>query len=289
MKSLNNKNIAFIGLGLMGAPMARNLKKAGACVHVFNRSSEKTEALKQEGFDTLSCLSQATACEFIICMVSDTQAVEQVLFAKNGVLSKKVPGTVFIDMGTTEISATRSFASQLEDSNMKYIDAPVSGGEIGAIDATLSIMVGAKQADFEQALPVFEALGSKIIHVGDVGCGQIAKAANQIIVGLNIGAVAEAFALARDGGADLNRVWEALSGGFADSKILRVHGKRMIENSFKPGGKATTQHKDLSQALKFAEENGTQLPSTELCLELYRRLIDKGDGALDHSALFRLF
>jgi len=289
MKLLDSKYIAFIGLGLMGIPMARNLKRAGATVRVYNRSANKTQAMANEGFETLSCAAEATACEFVICMVSDTQAVEQVLFSPDGLASNPSPGTVFIDMGTTEISATRKFAARIADKQMTYIDAPVSGGEIGAVDGTLSIMVGAQQPDFERAVPIFEVLGSSVTHIGGIGCGQIAKAANQIIVGLNIAAVAEAFALCRDGGADLNKVREALSGGFADSRILKVHGKRMIDNSFAPGGKAITQEKDLSQALKFAEENGTKLPSSELCCELYRKLIRKGDGQLDHSALYRLF
>ena len=289
VQSLANTNIGFIGLGLMGKPMARNLAKAGANVTVYNRSTGPLNELAEQGFSTADSPASAAVNDFIICMVSNTSAVETVLFDKNGVAERAIPGTLVIDMGTTEVDATRTFATQLQSAGINFIDAPVSGGEIGAIEGSLSIMVGATEEDFLRALPLLEILGDRIRHVGDVGSGQIAKAANQIIVGLTIGAVAEAFALARDGGADLDKVWNALSGGFADSRILQLHGRRMIEQRFAPGGTALTQHKDLDQALTFAEQNGTQLPAAELCRELYERLIQQGDGELDHSALYRIY
>ena len=192
-------------------------------------------------------------------------------------------------MGTTEVGATRKFAIRLIEAGINFVDAPVSGGEVGAIEGALSIMVGASESDMQCVKPILDVLGKQVVHVGDVGSGQIAKAANQIIVGLTIGAVAEAFALARDGGADLDKVWQALSGGFADSRILQLHGRRMIEQNFAPGGTARTQHKDLSQALTFADSNATNLPSTELCRDLYEKLICQGDGQMDHSALFRIY
>lgn len=289
MKPLTSTKIGFIGLGLMGKPMARNLRNAGAQVTVFNRSQSSVHELVNEGFEAAESPARAASSQFVICMVSDTAAVENVLFGQNGVIESQNSDCTVIDMGTTEITATREFAHRLDAVGIRYVDAPVSGGEIGAVNAQLSIMVGASEADMQRTRAIFEVLGRRVVHVGTVGSGQIAKAANQIIVGLTIGAVAEAFALARDGGADLDRVWQALGGGFADSRILQLHGRRMIDESYAPGGKVTTQHKDLVQALKFAETNQTRLPSTSLCRNLYNDLIQRGEGELDHSALFRLY
>ena len=289
MKLLDSMNIGFIGLGLMGKPMARNLKRAGAQVSVYNRSRQKVDELAKEGFTPLACPAEAAKSSVVICMVSDTAAVEEILFGENGIIKAAPADSLVIDMGTTEVGATRKFAIRLIEAGFHFVDAPVSGGEVGAIEGTLSIMVGASESDMQRVKPILDVLGKQVVHVGDVGSGQIAKAANQIIVGLTIGAVAEAFALARDGGADLDKVWQALSGGFADSRILQLHGRRMIEQNFVPGGTARTQHKDLSQALTFANSNATNLPSTELCRNLYEKLICQGDGQMDHSALFRLY
>ena len=282
-------NIGFIGLGLMGKPMARNLKRAGAQVSVYNRSRQKVDEMTKEGFTPLASPAEAAKSSVVICMVSDTVAVEEILFGKNGIIKAAQADLLVIDMGTTEVGATRKFAIRLIEAGINFVDAPVSGGEVGAIEGTLSIMVGASESDIQRVKPILDVLGKQIVHVGDVGSGQIAKAANQIIVGLTIGAVAEAFALARGGGADLDKVWQALSGGFADSRILQLHGRRMIEQNFVPGGTARTQHKDLSQALTFADSNATNLPSTELCRDLYEKLIRQGNGQMDHSALFRLY
>ena len=289
MKLLDSMNIGFIGLGLMGKPMARNLKRAGARVSVYNRSRQKVDELAKEGFTPLACPAEAAKSSVVICMVSDTAAVEEILFGENGIIKAAPADSLVIDMGTTEVGATRKLAIRLIEAGLHFVDAPVSGGEIGAIEGTLSIMVGASESDMQRVKPILDVLGKQVVHVGDVGSGQIAKAANQIIVGLTIGAVAEAFALARDGGADLDKVWQALSGGFADSRILQLHGRRMIEQNFVPGGTARTQHKDLSQALAFANSNATNLPSTELCCDLYEKLICQGDGQMDHSALYRLY
>ncbi len=289
MKPLTSRKIGFIGLGLMGKPMARNLRNAGAKVTVFNRSQSSVDELVNEGFEAADSPASTASSQFVICMVFDTAAVKDVLFGQNGVIESQNPDCTVIDMGTTEVTATREFAERLDTVGIRYVDAPVSGGEIGAVNAQLSIMVGASEADMQRTRAIFDVLGRRVVHVGDVGSGQIAKAANQIIVGLTIGAVAEAFALARDGGADLDRVWQALGGGFADSRILQLHGRRMIDESYAPGGKVTTQHKDLVQALKFAQANQTQLPSTALCRDLYKDLIRRGEGELDHSALFRLY
>lgn len=289
MKPLTTTTIGFIGLGLMGKPMARNLKNAGANVAVFNRSQHSVGELVNEGFVATDSPACAAHSNFVICMVSDTAAVENVLFGPSGVIETQNPDCTVIDMGTTEVNATRDFAKRLNAAGIRFVDAPVSGGEIGAINAQLSIMVGASDRDMQRTQGIFDVLGQQVVHVGSIGAGQIAKAANQIIVGLTIGAVAEAFALARDGDADLERVWQALSGGFADSRILQIHGRRMIDGSFSPGGKAATQLKDLVQALRFADTNHTRLPATSLCRDLYQQLIEHGEGELDHSALFRLY
>lgn len=289
---MNNPKFAtvgFIGLGLMGKHMARNLRQAGIDVTVFNRSKPVLQEFAKQKFKIADSYSKAAQSDVTICMVSDTAAVEEVIFGNDGVISGVRPGSTFIDMGTTEVEATRVFAKKLSRVNVDYVDAPVSGGEIGAKEGTLSIMVGAQKSCFDRVRPILRILGKQVIHVGDVGSGQIAKAANQVIVGLTISAIAEAFALARDGGADLEKVWQALSGGFADSRILQLHGRRMIEQSYEPGGTAITQHKDLVQALTFAKSTGTNLPSTKLCRDLYKKLIDQNDGHLDHSALFRIY
>lgn len=274
----------------MGKPMARNLRKSGANVIVFNRSLPALKEMESEGFATAHSPAEVAAkVDMVICMVSDTPAVESVLLGDSGVVHGIREGSIVIDMGTTEVQATRRFAKIFNQKSVGYVDAPVSGGEIGAIDGTLSIMVGASESEMERVKPVLNALGKQVTHIGEIGCGQIAKAANQIIVGLTIGAVSEAFALAQHGGANLEQVWKALSGGFAGSRILEVHGRRMIEDNFRPGGAATTQRKDLKQALDFASAIGLDLPSTHLCHDLYDKLVQRGEGGLDHSALFRLY
>ena len=290
MTELDGLHIGFIGLGRMGKPMACNLKSSGAQVTVFNRSRAVLDDLAAQGFKIAnSCAELAADCEIIICMVSDTAAVKAVLFDDQGVVHGLRAGSIVIDMGTTEVQSTRTFARQVQELGAGYVDAPVSGGEIGAIERSLSIMVGATQQDLARVQPVLQALGRQVVHVGEVGCGQIAKAANQVIVGLTIGAVAEAFALAERSGADLAQVQKALSGGFADSRILELHGRRMIEGNYQPGGTAVTQAKDLRQALEFAKAIGLELPATDLCHNRYTQLIKQGDGELDHSALFRLY
>ncbi len=290
MPHLHNTKIGFIGLGLMGRPMARNLKYAGAEVTVFNRSEPAMEELEKEGFSVArSPASAAEDADSVICMVSDTSAVESVLFGDSGVVHGIRTGSVVIDMGTTEVQATRIFARRFTARAVEFVDAPVSGGEVGAIEGTLSIMVGASATSLRRVLPVLQVLGRQVTHIGNVGCGQIAKTANQIIVGLTISAVAEAFAVAKAGGADLNRVWQALESGFAGSRVLELHGKRMIDRNFRPGGTADTQKKDLDQALEYASAIGIDLPSTQLCRNRYEELIQSGHGGLDHSALFHLY
>ena len=283
---LTNVKIGFIGLGLMGKPMCRNLHQAGAQLFVYNRTHAVAESMQQPGITAIENLSDlANHADIFIMMVSDTSAVESILFEENGLSRSLKPGSLVIDMGTTTVSATREFAQKLRTIDVDYIDAPVSGGEIGAINGDLVIMAGGSDSSIKKALPIFNVLGKSTVHIGDIGTGQITKAANQVIVGLNIGAVAEAFTLAKRAGADISKVREALLGGFAASRILEVHGQRMIDESFQPGGKIVTQHKDLTQALELAKEYNQSLPATELNRQLYNKLIQQGKGGLDHSAL----
>ena len=290
MTPLEHDRIGFIGLGLMGRPMCLNLHRAGARLVIHNRSRAAVDQLIRDGIEPAdSPAGVARRAETVVLMVSDTPAVEQVLFGSNGLADGLQRGTLVIDMGTTAVAATRKFAARLQQSGVDFIDAPVSGGQIGARDASLAIMAGGSVAAIERARPLFDVLGKTFTHVGAVGAGQVAKAANQVIVGRNIGAVAEALALAESAGVDPAKVRQALLGGFAASRILEVHGQRMIDRSFAPGGKVTTQHKDLSQALDLAASRHLELPATRLNMELYQRLIEAGDGTLDHSALIRLY
>ena len=289
MTSLSGYHIGFIGLGLMGRPMCLHLHRAGAELTIHNRSRAVVDELIQPGIVAADRPAEvARQADMVVLMVSDTPAVEQVIFGPNGLIRGLQPGTLIIDMGTTSAMATREFSRRLQQMGADLIDAPVSGGQIGARDASLAIMAGGANTAIERACPLFEVLGKTFTHVGNVGAGQVAKAANQVIVGLNIGAVAEALALADSAGVDMAKVRHALMGGFAASRVLEVHGQRMIEGNFMPGGKVTTQHKDLRQAIELGTSQGLTLPATELNMGLYQTLIDRGDGALDHSALFRL-
>ncbi len=288
MTSLNGMTIGFIGLGLMGKPMAENLKAAGAEMVIHNRSQGVIEELSGLGMTPAKTPADVTGgADTVIMMLPDTPAVEKVLLGPDGAVSGLRPGGLIIDMGTTKVMATRTFAKDVETAGGDYIDAPVSGGTIGAEGGSLTIMAGGTGDAMKKTQPLFDVLGKSTTHVGPVSTGQVAKAANQVIVGLNIGAVAEALVLAKKAGADPARVREALAGGFADSRILEVHGLRMIENTFTPGGKCTTQRKDLSQALELAQELGFELPATALNMALYDIVIEAGHGELDHAALIK--
>lgn len=289
MDVLKEKTIGFIGLGLMGRPMCRNLLKAGARLVVTNRSEPPRLEMKREGAlvgDTPAAV--AAQADIIVLMVADTPAVEAVLQGPDGVLESLRPDTLIIDMGTTSMPTTLKYAEAVEAKGGLYVDAPVSGGTIGAETGELTVMAGGSETAFNKALPVLKILGGRITHVGAVGAGQVAKAANQVIVGLNIGAVAEALALAKAAGVDPEKVRRALQGGFADSRILEVHGKRMVEEDFAVRAKCTTQRKDMAQALELAAGLQLDMPATALSRDLYDRLIAEGGGDLDHSALFRI-
>jgi 3-hydroxyisobutyrate dehydrogenase-like beta-hydroxyacid dehydrogenase len=226
--------------------------------------------------------------DMVIIMVADTTAVESVLLGENGLLGQLREGSLVIDMGTTSVLKTRHFAMLVSEKGGSYVDAPVSGGTIGAESGSLTVMAGGTEEAFKRALPILQILGERITHVGGSGAGQVAKAANQVIVGLTIGAVAEALALSRAAGVDPARVRQALQGGFADSRILDIHGRRMVEGDYRLGARCTTQRKDMDQALEFAAALGLDMPATALSRDLYDRLIEQGGGDLDHSALFSL-
>lgn len=288
MSALEGWKIGIIGLGLMGKPMARNLAKAGATLIIHNRSQAVVGELAAEGMTPASSPADvARQSETTILMLTNTPAVELVVAGENGVLEGLQEGGVVIDMSTTKVPATRDLAKATEAKGGAYVDAPVSGGTIGAEAGTLTIMAGGTASAIECSKPIFDVLGSKLTHVGDVGAGQIAKAANQMIVGLNIGAVAEALTLAKRAGADPALVRQAIQGGFADSKILEVHGQRMLDGDFTPGAHCTVQRKDMDQAVELAASLGLELPATKLNRSLYDKVIDQGHGQLDHAALIK--
>jgi 3-hydroxyisobutyrate dehydrogenase-like beta-hydroxyacid dehydrogenase len=273
----------------MGKPMCRNLIEAGLNLFVTTRSRQPRQELAEAGATALETPSQVAAvADIVVIMVADSAAVESVLFGEDGVINELKDNCLVIDMGTTSVALTRRFAEQVSEKGGLYVDAPVSGGTLGAESGTLTIMAGGTEEAFERALPVLEVLGDRITHVGASGAGQVAKAANQVIVGLNIGAAAEALALAKAAGVDPAKVRQALRGGFADSRILEVHGKRMVEGDYSLGARCTTQRKDMHQALELAATLGLEMPATALSRQLYDQLIDRGGADLDHSALFTL-
>ncbi|MBB53887.1 MAG: 2-hydroxy-3-oxopropionate reductase [Magnetovibrio sp.] len=283
---LTKRPIGFIGLGFMGKPMARNLQAAGAKMIVHNRSPGPVAELVAEGMMGAATPAEvAVQADTVILMLTDTVAVESVITGPNGILAGLKPDTLVIDMGTTLMTTTRALAAQVMDAGGAYVDAPVSGGTMGAEAGNLTIMAGGDDIAIDRAAPLFDVMGAKTTHVGGIGAGQVAKAANQIIVGLTIGAVAEGLSLARKAGIEPDKVREALSGGFADSRILEVHGKRMVEKTFSPGAKSTIQRKDMDQAVTLAADLGMELPATALNRELYDRMITAGHGERDHAAL----
>lgn len=280
-------NIAFIGLGVMGRPMVQHLIEAGHTVFL-NRVKDTSSHLVDKGGRAVDTAKAATqAADIIILMLPDTPDVEAVLFGADGVAEGLAAGKIVVDMSSISPVATKVFASRIAETGCGYLDAPVSGGETGAIAGTLSIMVGGTQEDFDKVRPVFEAMGKNITRVGDVGDGQTAKVANQIIVGLTIGAVAEGLLFASKAGADPAKVREALMGGFASSKILEVHGERMIKRTFDPGFRISLHQKDLNNALSSARSLKLPLPATALCQELFNTCAAQGAGELDHSGLIK--
>ena len=282
-------NIAFIGLGIMGTPMALNLKKAGHTVFVFGRRPESVAPLSAAGCTACASPAEAAAlADITLIMVSDTPDVETVLFGYNCVADGAKPGSVVVDMSTISPTATQAFAHKLQARGIEMLDAPVSGGDVGAINATLSIMVGGKPEVFERVKPVFEAMGKNIVLVGDNGAGQVAKACNQIVVAVTIEAVAEALTFARKNGVDPARVRDALMGGFAGSRVLEVHGKRMLDNEYKPGFKTKLHQKDLNIVMQTAKELGLALPGAALVMQHLNALMGTGGAELDSAAVMKI-
>jgi 2-hydroxy-3-oxopropionate reductase len=281
------EKLGFIGLGIMGKPMAGHLIRAGQPVYLHSRSGVPAELIEAGGFNGDSAEAVTRQADIIFLMLPDTRDVETVLFGAHSVAAGLSPGKLVVDMSSISPSATRDFAQRVNQLDCEYLDAPVSGGEVGAEQAALSIMVGGPQHGFARAKPLFDLMGRNITLVGDHGAGQTAKVANQIIVALTIEAVGEALLFASRSGVDPTRVREALLGGFASSKILEVHGQRMIERNFDPGFRIGLHQKDLRLALDNAREMGLSLPNTATTQELFNACNAQGGEAWDHSALVR--
>jgi 2-hydroxy-3-oxopropionate reductase len=281
--------VGFIGLGIMGKPMARHLLDAGFPLTVHSRSAAPVDELAEAGASRAASPAEvAAASDVVVTMLPDTPDVELVLLGPDGVASGAAAGSLVVDMSSVDPIPTRSFAERLAGQGVDMLDAPVSGGEKGAIDAALSIMVGGSPEAFERATPLFAAMGKNIVHVGPSGAGQIAKACNQLVVAATIEAVAEALVLAERAGVDAAKVREALLGGFAGSKILEVHGQRMLDRAFDPGFRARLHRKDARIVLDTAKEVGAPVPSFEAVAGQLDELVASGGGELDHSALFTL-
>jgi 2-hydroxy-3-oxopropionate reductase len=280
-------NIGFIGLGIMGRPMALNLKQAGHSLVVPDRAS-LTDEIRSAADVVASPREVAAKSEVVILMVPDTPDVEAVLFGANGVAAGLKAGTLVIDMSSISPIATKDFAKRINEKGCDYLDAPVSGGEVGAKQATLTIMVGGPDAAFARAKPLFDVMGKNITHVGsENGAGQTCKVANQIIVALNIQAVSEALVFAAKAGADPAKVRQALMGGFASSRILEVHAERMLNGTFNPGFRIRLHQKDLNLALSAAKELDLSLPNTAIAQQMFASCTAHGCADLDHSALIR--
>jgi len=278
--------IGFIGLGIMGKPMALHLVRAGYPLVVLNRSPGPQIELVSAGATAgASPKHVAEQSDVVITMLPDSPDVEQVILGKEGVLEGLVPGGLVIDMSTVLPSLARRIADAARQKECTALDAPVSGGQVGAENATLSIMVGGTAEAFERAKPIFQCMGKNIVYIGEAGAGQVAKAANQIVVGVTIAAVSEALVLAAKAGVDPARVREALLGGFAQSRILDLHGNRMLQRNFQPGFKTKLHRKDMGIVLNTARELGLALPVSEAVIELMNDLTASGGGDLDHSAL----
>ena len=280
------EKIGFIGIGLMGLPMSKNLVKAGYNLTVFNRSKNKAEPLKEFGAKISNTLKDAVdGSDIVITMLTDDTAVDEVMNNDDFTKSLK-SGAIVIDMSSVKPTTATKHGNNLKLKNINYLDAPVSGGTIGAEEASLAIMVGGEQNIFDDAFDILKKMGNPTL-VGPIGSGQVSKLANQIIVGLTIGAVAEAVTLCEKAGADPNKMIKALSGGWADSKVLQTHGKRMINKDFTPKGRTSVHLKDMNNILECANNYNTHLPISNLVKEMYKSLVENGHGETDHSSLYK--
>jgi 2-hydroxy-3-oxopropionate reductase len=285
---MSNPTIGIIGLGIMGKPMARNLLKAGYSLVVHNRSRGAVEELAKEGAQTVITSKEvAERSEIVITMLPDSPDVELVCTSDSGIFSGLKAGTLIIDMSSISPVVARRLAAEAESRGCDMLDAPVSGGEAGAIGATLSIMIGGKAPAVERAMPIFQALGKNIVHVGEAGAGQVTKAANQMVVGTTIAIVGEALVLAKKAGVDPAKVRQALLGGFAQSKILEAHGQKMLDRNFKPGFRIRLHEKDMKIAVATGSEYGVPLMVTGVVGQMMTAMKGMGNGDLDHSGLVK--
>lgn len=284
-----NERIGFIGLGIMGRPMAAHLVKAGYQVTVWNRTQSKAaDLIKGGAHQGTSPKDVAARSDITITMVADTPDVREVILGPNGVIEGARRGSAVVDMSTISPAATRDIARALADRGVDMLDAPVSGGERGAVEATLSIMVGGKPEVFERVLPVFQKLGRNIVHLGDNGAGQVTKACNQLVLSLTILGVAEALTLARKAGVDPAKVRAALLGGFAQSRVLELHGQRMLEGNFEPGFRTRLYHKDMGIVTETGRAVGMPLLGAGLTAQLFQVAMSKGFAEKDYSVLARV-
>ncbi len=279
--------IGFVGLGIMGRPMTLNLLKGGHRLHLSSRSGVPRELLDAGGLGCASGREVAQRAEVIFSMVPDSPDVEKVLFGPDGVAAGLSRGKVFVDMSSISPIVTRDLAARVNALGCEYVDAPVSGGDVGARNATLTIMVGATDAGFARVRPLLDLLGKNVTHVGPNGAGQTAKVANQIVVALTIEAVGEALLFAAKAGVDPAKVRQALLGGFASSRVLEVHGQRMIERNFEPGARVELHQKDLHNALSGARAMGLALPGTANAQQLFNAVEAMGGARWDHSSMVR--
>ncbi len=280
------KKIGFIGIGLMGLPMSKNIVKAGYNLTVFNRSKNKAEPLKEFGAKISDTLKDVVdGSDIVITMLTDDTAVDEVM-NNSDFLNNLKPGAIVIDMSSVKPTTATKHGNNLKLKKINYLDAPVSGGTIGAEEASLAIMVGGEKNIFDDAIDILKKMGNPTL-VGPIGSGQVSKLANQIIVGLTIGAVAEAVTLCEKAGADPNKMIKALSGGWADSKVLQTHGKRMINKDFTPKGRTSVHLKDMNNILECANNYNTHLPISNLVKEMYKSLVENGHGETDHSSLYK--
>jgi 2-hydroxy-3-oxopropionate reductase len=280
-------NVGFIGLGIMGKPMVANLIKGGHTLFLTSRSGVPQELTSAGGKACASAKEVAQKADIIVTMVPDTPDVEKALFGKDGVAEGLSSGKIVVDMSSISPIETKAFAERIKKTGADYVDAPVSGGEVGAKNAALTIMVGASEAAFAKVKPLFELMGKNITLVGDVGAGQVCKVCNQIIVALNIEAVGEALLLASKAGVDPGKVRQALMGGFASSRVLEVHGERMVKRTFDPGFRIELHQKDLNLALSSARALKMSLPNTATAQELFSACQAQGGGKWDHSAMVK--
>jgi 2-hydroxy-3-oxopropionate reductase len=283
------ETIGFVGLGIMGRPMALNLVRAGHTLAVHARRAESMAPLAEAGAATCDTPADvARQATIIFTMVADTPDVEEVILGDGGIIEGVRPGSVVVDMSTISPSATRAMAERLRGAGAQMLDAPVSGGDIGARDGTLSIMVGGEPGAFERVRPLFEIMGGNVVHIGGNGAGQVCKACNQVVVAQTITGIGEALLLAEASGVDGARVREALLGGFAGSRILEVHGRRMLDDDYAPGFKASLHQKDMRIVLETAHELGLALPGAAQVAQYLNTLVGAGDGELDSAAVYRV-